>query len=164
MSSIAYRIALAIATLCEAVQQSAGYATDAGLRVYVGMQTGFSADDLVEGPVIVVNPGGPDGDFDEPVQATPQKLRNRVSHAITAAARLDNTDALSTGHQLLADLKRALLRTDTPRPLDAGEILGEEITYAGARVELPAPGEQVVSVTVTVTCGYSERRGDPAST
>lgn len=161
MSSIAHRIALALAGMCGAIQRANGYATDAGLRVYPGRQAVFSAEDLIDGPLIVIAPAE---EFEQPIDAAPQKLRHSVAHTVTAAALLDGADALASAHDLLADLKRALLRVDVPRPVEAGQVLGEAITYAGATVELPQPGEQVLSVTVTLTVGYSERRGDPTTT
>ena len=107
----------------------------------------------------------PERDSEDPVDQQPQKIRHELRLTVTAVMRPESeADPLDTAHNLLADLKRALLRVDTPRPVLDGDVLGEEIRYAGATLTVPEPGEQIVSAAVHLTVRYSERRGDPTST
>ena len=161
--SIAKRITLALTAMLQSIVAADGYHTDAGLRVYRGRAV-MGPDDLAEGPLVVIGPT-PERDSEDPVDQQPQKLRHELRLTVTAVMRPESeADPLDTAHNLLADLKRALLRPDTPRPVLAGEVLGEEIRYAGATLTVPEPGEQIVSAAVHLTVRYSERRGDPTST
>lgn len=147
----------------QAIRVANGYATDMGLRVLYGVspQT-LSPADLEIGPVLIIGPS-PD-DQETAVQRVGRKLRNDLRVAATALQVMGDENPLDMADALLADLKAALLSADDA-PLRAGDVLlSEAPEYAASRYDLPAPGEQLVTVEMILSCRYAETYGRPDTT
>ena len=157
MSPLPARIRAVLVARLQAIRQSAGFNTDLGLAVTRG-RGAYALQDLATGPAVnLYTPG------EEYQDASGNQQRQALDITIEAFSAYD-TDADATADLLLADIKAAVLSVDEPRLTDADGPLGQRLEYVSAAVDLPNPGERMVSVTVTLRCRYFERYGAPTLT
>lgn len=141
----------------ETIRQAAGFNTDLGLAIYPG-RGGYALQDVTDCPRANVYAAG-----EAPRDFSGNQQRIEREFAIEAfSAYADDADAVA--ELLLADIKAAVFIADQPRLADAAGQLTQKLEYVSAAIDLPTPGEQMVSVTVTVRCTYFERYGAPTLT
>ena len=141
----------------QTIRHAAGFNTDLGLALYRG-RGAYTLQDLETGPALNLYSAG-----EEFVDRSANQQRLALTVTIEAFSEY-TTDADATADLLLADIKAAVLSVDEPRLTDADGPLGQRLEYVSAAVDLPNPGERMVSVTVTLRCRYFERYGAPTLT
>jgi len=134
------------------IQVANGYHTDAGSNVFLGR----TYLDQAKVPAVTVRPGEDEGT----VEDQGGLYQETVSYEIHGICHADPDRPFEKGHQLAADIRRAIYR--------ARSVDYEDLGGAAARVE---PGGTVVSeaaagsgfceVTVALTITYTERFGEP---
>lgn len=154
--SIALRIRAVLAGRVADIRAADGYATDMGLCV-LDSRAEPAAADLVLGPAVSVRLGS-----EEAVERLGGQLRlSREVRVIGWSLASDDPEA--TAEALLSDIKRAVLRPAEPALTDAAGRIGQQMEYARADLDLPEPGEALLTVEATFTARYFEAYGNPAA-
>ena len=154
--SVGLRIRAALALRLQVIRIAAGYATDAGLRV-LDTRAEPAPADLALGPAVSVRLGS-----EEAVERSGGQLR-LLREVQVIGWSLGGDDPEAAAEALLADIKRAVLRADEPALTDTGGRIGQQVEYASAEWDLPAPGEAVVTVEALFHVRYFEGYGNPAA-
>ena len=157
MSSIPARIRDVLVARLQTIRRVDGFNTDLGLAVTRG-RAAYAEQDLSNGPAAnLYTPG------EERVDGAGNQQRNALSITVEAWDIFDH-DADAVADRLLADIKAAVLSAAQPTLSDAAGPLGQRLDYVSASIDLPDPGQRLVSVTVTLLCPYFERYGAPTLT
>ena len=151
------RIRDVLVSRLETIRQSAGFNTDLGLAVYRG-RGAYALQDLATGPAVNLYVTG-----EEYHDRSANQQRLGLNVTIEAFSAFD-ADADAVADLLLADIKSAVLSAAAPTLLDSGGPLGQRVAYVSSAFDMPNPGEQMVSVTVTLRVPYFERYGSPTLT
>lgn len=141
------QILAALLTLAGTVTVENGYATDAGLRVFLGDEVMLGDDDPPSAIAIVVQdsvPSQPTGYIDEPLDVEVQAL-----------VKADLEQPYIAAEVLLADIKQAFETAD--RTL--GGLLKGEMTLGPTRVVPRQPGALTVGVGVTYRTRFLRQWG-----
>jgi hypothetical protein len=135
------------------IQTANGYHTDAGSRVFLGRVLADGSDV----PAVSVMPAE---DAEGEVTVDAELYRERVPYEIHGVANADPSHPLKAGHQLGADIRRAIYRA---RSADF-ELLGGtavQVEPGPTVVTQRDPGSSYSDVVVSLTITHAERFGDP---
>ncbi len=134
------------------IQVANGYHTDAGLRVFLGR----SLIEESEVPAITVRPGEDEGE----VEVNAGLYRETVSYEINGVCEAEVNKPFEAGHQLAADIRRAIYRAST---IDLEDLDGTAVRVVpgGTVVTEREPGSRLCEVTVALSITHSERLGEP---
>ncbi|WP_041646656.1 hypothetical protein [Aromatoleum aromaticum] len=146
-------IAAAIATRLQTIRIANGYATDAGAAVYRG-RTSFDAADV---PCITI--AEPEDEIEEQrdhPDGDGADLIARLPFTIEAFAACNPDAPNVAGHQLVADIKRAIFSAD----ITLGG-LAVTLRYLGRTIAPREPGARIVTVAVKIRVGYTENLAAP---
>lgn len=149
--SIPKKILSALETRLETILTDDGFNTDAGLNVYRGRRS-FDWADATLFPAVSV--------FDPVEEADPsheERIDNILTVFIEGHCWADPDDPADGAHDLLADIKKAVLVYDN-QTLGG---LAASMEYGGREIEFPDDAGSVVTVRVTVKIAYPELYGDP---
>jgi len=152
--SIPARIRDALAARLQTIRRVDGFHTDMGLAVTRG-RVAYAEQDLLGGPALNLYTPGEDY-----LDHMGSQQRNVLNITVEAWGLFDH-DADAVADQLLADIKAAVLSAEQPVLTDVAGPLGQRLEYVSASVDLPDPGQRLVSVTVSLRCPYFERYGAP---
>lgn len=156
-AAIPARIRDVLVARLQTIRQIAGFNTDLGLAVYRG-RGAYALQDLATGPAVNLYATG-----EEFHAAMGNQQRLALNITVEAFSAFD-PDADAVADELLADIKAAVLSAAQPTLTDATGPLGQRLEYVSSAVDLPNPGEQMVSVAVTLRVPYFERYGAPTLT
>lgn len=157
MSSIPARIRDVLVARLQTIRRVDGFNTDLGLAITRG-RVAYAVQDLATGPVANLYTQG-----EEYLDRSGNQQRNALTVIVEAWGQYDH-DADAVADELLADIKAAVLSAAQPTLTDAAGPLGQRLEYVSASVDLPDPGQRLVSVTVSLRCPYFERYGAPTLT
>lgn len=134
------------------IRQDDGYYTDAGVKVYLGRDL----TDQASVPALAILPGEEEGD----VRVDAGLYQETVPYEIHGVCEADADKPFEAGHQLGADIRRAIYRART--------IDYETLDDTAMRVEPGAtvvtqrePGSRYCAVTVALLITHTEKLGDP---
>ena len=146
--SKASELAQGIAQVLAGITKLNGYQTDIGLRVYRGRVT----TTLSSVPFVVLKEGQ-----DSVKASRPQEVVIRQPYVIEGVSEgaIDNPN--DVGHQMLADIKKALFSG----PLEKGSksrfgTVECELEYKGRFIAQREEGSAIVTTTVAIECMYPE--------
>ena len=148
-------IAQRITERLSSIRSAAGYQTDAGLNVFRGRKAVpelpalilFEPEDLVEGQAA-------DGSGSHAGSAVNAQIL--LPFDIQALAECDPAQHMTTGHALVADIKRALFGGDM-----RWGGLATHTRYIGRSIEPRTDGDTTVSVMVQIRVGVVEDLARP---
>lgn len=152
--TVAQRVLAALADRLAAIRTADGYNTDAGQhvfqgRIYLDEDTDLPALSIIE-------------NLEQPTtaQVDGPLVRESTPYQVQGLIACDTRDPLLAGHQLLADIKRAVLRN--PAGPEFEELLpGASLEYTGRQVFQRLESSRFVEVHVLLTITHCEQYGDP---
>lgn len=146
MPSNRRRILEAVVERLQTVHRSAGFATDAGLAVYLGEAPNLGPDDPAEAVAVLVD--------DDRVLGSKTQVQIVLPLSIAALARADIAAPWLAVEDILADIKRVIETGD--RQLGLGRIVTSRIERDTTRTLERQDGSQVVGATITYLVPYVE--------
>jgi len=134
------------------VRTANGYHTNAGARVFLG-RTFLQQGDV---PALTIRPGEDEGD----VEVNASLYQETVAYEIHGICEADPDRPFEAGHQLAADIRRAIYRA---RTVDFEDLDGTaaRIEPGGTVVNEADAGSSYCEVTVALRLTYTERFGEP---
>lgn len=148
MPSIRRQIIEAVRDRLQAIRPDDGYETDAGARVFVGVEPELGPDDPINAIVIVV------GDSVPQMQNGAGLVQEPLPLEIQALTRTDVEDPLLASETLLHDCQRAI-----EGDLTLGGLVKSKLRLGPTRVVPREPGMTTVGVSVTYTAGWLRQLG-----
>jgi hypothetical protein len=149
MSTVRQHILEALKGRVEAIQVVDGFATDAGLSVFLGERPRLGPDDPEIAIAIVV--------FDDVVKSQGRKYFIALPVGICALARADLDAPWTSVEAILGDLKKAVELED----LTLGGLLRANFERGSTRTLDRESGTTTVGAMVTYELQYSETWGKP---
>jgi hypothetical protein len=139
-------------TRLQDIRTANGYHTDAGVRVYLG-RTFLDAGDV---PALTIRPGEDEGE----VEVDASLYRETVAYEIHGVCSADPAKPFEAGHQLAADIRRAIYRA---RSIDFEDLDGTaaQVEPGGTVVTEAAAGGEYCEVTVALRVTHTEQLGAP---
>lgn len=134
------------------IRTANGYHTEAGVRVYLGRMW------LDEGevPALTIRPGEDEGE----VQVSGDLYQETVSYEVHGICEADPAKPFEAGHQLAADVRRAIYRA---RTIDYEDLDGDALRVepGGTIVNERGQGSAYCEVTVALRITHTEKLGEP---
>lgn len=131
-----------------------GYHTDAGVRVYLGRM--WLKDSAV--PALTIRPGEDEGE----VRVDGDLYQETVSYEIHGVREADPTKPFEAGHQLAADIRRAIYRANVIE-FETLEGAALRVEPGGTIVNESESGSHYCEVTVALLITHTEKLGDPSA-
>lgn len=154
----ALTIVQGVAALLTHATVANGYFTDLGEEQYIGRD--FADDELDDQKLPMHTIVHPDGSSETNISTDPvsDRPQNELALSIVAVDKCDPNDPLVKGHQLVADIKRAIWRKPA-RGKPAPATQPAEFTSSG--VQPRAPGSNLVVAQVDLTVSYTDHLDNP---
>lgn len=155
--TVAQQVLGALAARLAQISVAGGYNTDAGLHVFRGRAF---LDPSTEVPALTVVENDEQG---TDAEVTGTLVRETTAYQVQGLVRADRDNPLDAGHELLADIKRALFKAPEGPEFEQ-LIAGATLAYTGRQVLSREEGQSFAEVSVSLEVTHSERYGNPYQT
>lgn len=139
----------------ETISVANGYNTDAGSHVFRG-RTYIDEDNELPGLTVIEN-----DEQGTEAQVSGTQVRETTGYEVHGLITADPNNPLDAGHQLVADIKRALFQHPSGPEFETLPKSGATLEYLGRQVLSSPLGSELAEVMVQLNVSHSEQYGNP---